>query len=255
MIDSATLAAYIASRVCHDIVSPASSVSSAIDLLDEPNDAEMREQANSLLRDGAAKVEARLKFLRYAFGSMGLDRQRALWQIKPLRDASMPLFETVDGTDQQEAAAGLDRLPSIAPATRVLQDYSAVGLSLKAHPVSFVREDLAQRGAITARDLRNETQCLAKRSVSVAGLVLCRQRPGTASGVTFITLEDETGITNLIIWKDTFERYRRIGRLARLLLAHGTVERQGIVVHVHVHRLESIDSMLSGVAVTSRDFH
>ena len=190
-----------------------------------------------------------------AFGSMGLDRQRALWQIKPLRDAAMPLFETVDGTDQQEAAAGLDRLPSIAPATRVLQDYSAVGLSLKAHPVSFVREDLAQRGAITARDLRNETQCPAKRSVSVAGLVLCRQRPGTASGVTFITLEDETGIANLIIWKDTFERYRRIGRLARLMLAHGTVERQGIVVHVHVHRLESIDSMLSGVAVTSRDFH
>ena len=186
-----------------------------------------------------------------AFSSMGLDRQRALWQIKPLRDEPMPLFERTDASSE----AGLDRLPAISPVDRVLHDYSSAGLSLKAHPMSFLRKRLDERGVTPASDLRLERLCPAKRAITVAGLVLCRQRPSTASGVTFITLEDETGVVNLIIWRDTFERYRRVGRLSTILLVNGTVEREGDVVHVHASHLESLDADLPAVASASRDFH
>ncbi|MEM1330114.1 MAG: error-prone DNA polymerase [Planctomycetota bacterium] len=206
----------------------------------------------SLWRSSGTSVRA-LRCLAQAdaFGSMGLDRQRALWQVRPLRDVSMPLFDGSEGTDE----AGLDRLPSIAPTDRVLYDYEAVGLSLKAHPVSFLRPELEERGVLAAGELRSERACPSKRVVTVAGLVLCRQRPSTASGVTFITLEDETGIANLVIWRDTFERYRRIGRLSRILRVRGVVEREGEVVHVHVQHMESLDDRLPALAAGSRDFH
>ncbi|MEM9373162.1 MAG: error-prone DNA polymerase [Planctomycetota bacterium] len=191
-----------------------------------------------------------------AFGSMGLDRQRALWQIKPLRDVAMPLFEhTHTRANDTADTAGLDRLPAIAPVSRVLHDYGSVGLSLKAHPMSFLRKDLDSRGVTRAGDLRSHRLCPPKRPVTVAGLVLCRQRPGTASGVTFITLEDDTGIANLIVWKDTFERYRRVARLSTLLLVRGTIEREGQVVHVHVGQIESLDDELPELNQASRDFH
>ena len=186
-----------------------------------------------------------------AFGSMGLDRQAALWQIRPLRDDRLPLFEQTDGTDE----TGLDLLPRVKPGRRVLQDYESTGLSLKAHPVSFVRRGLAELGAITTAELRSEAACPTGRRVQVAGLVLVRQRPGTASGVVFITLEDETGIANLILWPKTFERFRRVARLSRVLLASGRVERQGEVVHVHVERLESLDGEVPMGVRGSRDFH
>lgn len=138
MIDSATLAAYIASRVCHDIVSPASSVSSAIDLLDEPNDAEMREQANSLLRDGAAKVEARLKFLRYAFGSMGL------------ADGAADIHEAKSVTEKFVAS----HKPSVEFDIETDHlSYSHVRLMMNA--VMLAMESLPRGGVITVR-IRNE---------------------------------------------------------------------------------------------------
>jgi len=91
--------------------------------------------------------------------------------------------------------------------------------------------------------------------ITVAGLVILRQRPGTAKGVIFITLEDETGIANLVVWKDTFEKFRRVAKLSTILLVQGTVERQGEVVHVHAAKIESLDSRLPQVAAVSRDFH
>jgi len=186
-----------------------------------------------------------------AFGSMGLDRQRALWQIKPLRDTPAPLFDGADATDD----AGLDQLPGVGAVHRVLHDYGATGLSLKAHPVSFIRDELDRLGVTRAEELRSERLCPSKRRLAVAGVVLCRQRPGTASGVTFITLEDETGAANLILWRDTFERRRRVARLSSMLLARGVIERQGEVVHLHVHDLESLDDRLPPLTVASRDFH
>jgi error-prone DNA polymerase len=192
-----------------------------------------------------------------AFASMGLDRQRALWQIRALRDDPMPLFDGVVSADEPGGGArdGLDRLPEIPAVHRVLHDYDAVGLSLKAHPVSFIRDRLERMGVVPTGDLRSPRLCPGKREVRVAGLVICRQRPGTASGVVFVTLEDETGIANLIVWPDVFERFRRVARLSTLLLARGMVERQGEVVHVHVAGLESLDGQLNGLESVSRDFH
>ena len=137
----------------------------------------------------------------------------------------------------------------------VLDDYASTGLSLKAHPISFIRTTLDGLGAIPASDLRSERLCPQGRRVSIGGLVLMRQRPGTASGVVFITLEDETGIANLILWRGVFERFRRVAKLSRTMLAHGHVERQGEVVHLHVAHLGSLDDDLDTLAARSRDFH
>jgi len=185
-----------------------------------------------------------------AFGSMGLDRRRALWQIKPLRDESLPLFESVDATSEE----GLQRLPEAPAAERVLHDYGAVGLSLRAHPVSFIRDRLERRGVVRAEALRDERAQPHRSKAAVAGMVLCRQRPGTASGVVFITIEDETGIANLVVWRDVFERYRRVARLSNLLLVRGTVERAGEVIHVHARHLEALDAEIPTLVSLGRDF-
>jgi error-prone DNA polymerase len=121
--------------------------------------------------------------------------------------------------------------------------------------MSFLRAQLQELGVTPAGELRCEPAFPSKTPVAVAGLVLCRQRPSTASGVTFITLEDETGIANLIVWRDVFERHRRVGRLSTVLLVRGRIERQGSVVHVHAELLESLDRALPALASSSRDFH
>jgi error-prone DNA polymerase len=230
-----------------------------------------------------------------AFASMGLDRQSALWQIRALRDERLPLFEQEpeaapeesgdeggggggggwgggaddgcahaeldhDAKPAEDAAIELDAdpspwLPSIDPRRAMLGDYQSVGLSLRAHPVTFLRTGLRRRGVIEAGELRDERLCPSKREVGVAGVVLVRQRPGTASGVVFVTLEDETGIVNLIVWPKVFERYRQVGRLSAMLLAWGRVERQGEVVHVHAQRLQSLDALAPSIGSHSRDFH
>jgi error-prone DNA polymerase len=182
---------------------------------------------------------------------MGLDRQSALWQTRTLRDERLPLFEQTDATDD----TALDQLP-ILPADRaVVHDYNAFGLSLKAHPMSFVRDHLAAEGVTACGDLRDPARCPQGKGVTVAGVVLCRQRPGTASGVVFVTLEDETGIANLIIWRDVFERFRAVVRLARAMRATGRIERQGDVVHLHVREVQLIDTLPSDLSSSSRDFH
>jgi len=186
-----------------------------------------------------------------AFGSLGLDRQGALWSIQALDDAAAPLFDTVPRKPAIDSAC----LPEIAPSLRVRHDYAATGLSLKAHPVSFLRERLAAMNMTPAGDLADEARFPHGTPIAVAGLVLVRQRPGTASGIVFITLEDETGIANLIVKPDVFERDRRAGKHSTVLGARGRVERAGAVVHVLVTALGSLDAMAEGLAVTSREFH
>jgi error-prone DNA polymerase len=206
----------------------------------------------SLWRASGASVRGLRALARAdAFGSMGLDRQSALWQTRTLRDERLPLFEQTDATDD----TALDQLP-ILPADRaVVHDYNALGLSLKAHPVSFVRDHLTADGVTACGDLRDPARCPQGKTVTVAGVVLCRQRPGTASGVVFVTLEDETGIANLIIWRDVFERFRAVVRLARAMRATGRIERQGDVVHLHVREIQLIDTLPSDLSSSSRDFH
>lgn len=210
-----------------------------------------------LWRSSAISVRALRALARAdAFRSMGLSRQSALWAVSRLSDEPLPLFDqSSDWADEAAEAEGRDQLPPVAPDVSVLHDYDATGVSLKAHPVSFVRDELLTRGAIHAADLRSEKLCPSGRKIKVAGLVLVRQRPATASGVVFMTLEDETGIANLVIWPKTFERQRSVARLTTMMLVSGRVERAGEVVHVHVSRFESLDEHLPRLRSVSRDFH
>ncbi len=185
-----------------------------------------------------------------AFRSMGIDRRAALWEVRALRDDPLPLFEGAPEVQEPEAP-----LPSVTPMRQVMHDYESTGLSLKSHPMAFIRDELNRRGVVSAGGLRDSTACPNGREVSVAGIVLNRQRPGTASGVVFATLEDETGIANLVIWSTTYEQYRRVVRLSTVLLARGKVERKDDVIHIHAKHLESLDESLRELTFASRDFH
>ncbi|MFT3686397.1 MAG: OB-fold nucleic acid binding domain-containing protein [Phycisphaerales bacterium] len=133
-------------------------------------------------------------------------------------------------------------------------DYSATGLSLTAHPVSFIRSHLNERRVSPCGDLADAAKTPDGERVRVAGLVLVRQRPGTAKEVTFMTLEDESGIANLIVWARVYQRYRTHAK-AQMLIAYGRVQRASGVVHVVVDRLERLSGQLAGLQVASRDFH
>jgi len=195
-----------------------------------------------------------------AFRSMGLDRQHAQWLIRSMKDDDLPLFDdptTVTERDTPNSIkpeARMFSLPPIAPHRDVARDYSSTGLTLKAHPMSFVREQLNARRVIPNAFLADETTWPNGKRIRVAGLVLMRQRPSTASGIVFVTIEDETGIANLIIFPNVYDSYRREARHAVSIIATGTVERQGSVVHVRVTRLDPAP-MPDAVAVRSRDFH
>ncbi len=194
-----------------------------------------------------------------AFRSMGLDRQAALWEIRALSDEQLPLFDAAEPGAEKDpgsfAAPGSLRLPEISELRKVIQDYVATGLSLKAHPVSFCRDALAARGAVPARKFADRRTWPHGSKAAVAGIVLVRQRPGTASGIVFMTLEDETGTANLIVRPQVYQRYRRAARHGVIVLARGTVERQGDVVHILVESIENADDAIAPLAVRSRDFH
>jgi error-prone DNA polymerase len=181
-----------------------------------------------------------------AFGSMGLCRRDALWQVMKLKNEYYPLF---DGIEPDEARVELPKMPA---GQEVMTDYATAGLSLKQHPVSLLREELRKRKIITAAELAKVEH---NRWVKVAGLVLIRQRPGTASGVVFETLEDETGIVNLIVQPKIYDMYRPAARHARLLQADGYVQRQGQVIHILAKRLFDLSELLDGYQMRSRDFH
>lgn len=136
----------------------------------------------------------------------------------------------------------------------VTKDYQTTGLSLKAHPVSFIREELKRKGAITAAEAKDARSSPFGRWVAVAGLVLFRQRPGTARGVMFMTLEDETGRVDLIVQPQIYKQYRSTAVYGKLVLARGRIERRGIVVHVLARKFEDIDSLIHNAPSLSRDF-
>jgi error-prone DNA polymerase len=131
-------------------------------------------------------------------------------------------------------------------------DYASSGLSLKGHPVRLFRDDLNKRHVTTAADIVNKRP---GSWIKVAGLVIIRQRPGTAKGIVFATLEDETGIVNIIIRPDVYDLFRAIARSASMIQADGYVERQGKVIHVMAVRLHDLSSWLAEYDLRSRDFH
>jgi error-prone DNA polymerase len=176
-----------------------------------------------------------------AFRSMGLDRRQALWDARALKQApDLPLFTAAETRDEG-AETIVAKLPEMPLSEHVVNDYQTVRLSLKAHPMSFLRDHYAERGFITADKLRSLRY---GQRVSIAGLVLIRQRPGSAKGVCFITLEDETGIANLVVWPDRFAAQRSIVMGARLMVVHGVVQHDEAVVHVIASRLEDDTAML-----------
>ena len=170
-----------------------------------------------------------------AFRSMKLDRRAALWDSRALRNApDLPLFAAAEARDEGWEVEQV-RLPAMPLSEHVVSDYQTMRLSLKAHPMQFLRDHYATRGFVTAGELRSLRY---GRRVSLAGLVLIRQRPGSAKGVCFITLEDETGIANLVVWPDRFAAQRSIVMGARLMVVHGVMQKDEAVIHVVAARLE-----------------
>ncbi|VWX51563.1 error-prone DNA polymerase [Novosphingobium sp. 9U] len=164
-----------------------------------------------------------------AFGSMNLSRRQALWDARSLIAApDLPLFAAAAARDEG-AERALTRLPAMPLSEEVVADYQTQRLSLKAHPLAFLRASLADRGFVRACDLRSRK---FRSMVQVAGVVLIRQRPGSAKGVCFITLEDETGVVNLVVWPDLKEKQRRVVMGARLMEVRGRVEYDDEVIHV-----------------------
>jgi error-prone DNA polymerase len=180
--------------------------------------------------------------------SLQLSRRAALWAIKALRDEPLPLFaaaaarEASPVSEIQEPAVALRRM---ADGSEVAEDYRHVGLSLRRHPVAFLRADLHRQGMVT---------CVAAmgardgRWLRTAGIVLVRQRPGSAKGVLFVTIEDESGIANLVVWPPLYEKQRGVVLAADMLGVQGRIQREGEVVHLVAYTLRNLSALLQSVS-------
>ncbi len=195
------------------------------------------------------------------FRSMGLDRRRALWALKALGEPPLPLFAAVEDAPHPPADAGpslslsygemarargearaMTLLPEMPLGEHVVEDYASLSLSLKRHPLAFLRRELASEGLVTAAEL---AKLPVDQRLAIAGVVLIRQRPGSANGVVFITIEDETGIANLIVWPQILERFRRAALGATLLRCTGKLQREESVIHVVADRLDDLTPRLN----------
>jgi len=175
-----------------------------------------------------------------AFRSLGLDRRQALWQVRGLSKAApLPLFAhtQTDGQGPDQVVT----LPEMALSEHVIADYQTLRLSLKAHPMALLRATFDPMHCITTARVRDLAD---KTPVTIAGVILVRQRPGTAKGVMFMTLEDETGVANAVIWPKTFEAYRKVAMSSRLVLLRGRIQSHDGVVHVVTHHLEDHSAQL-----------
>ena len=176
-----------------------------------------------------------------AFGSLGMDRRKALWEVTALADKPIALFAGQPSASVTEAQVSL---PLMTASENVVQDYAATSLSLKAHPLSFLREQLRLLHILSTKELADVKDGAL---IKVAGLVLVRQRPGTAGGICFITLEDEEGIANLVVFKNLFHEYRKEVLQSKLLMVEGKLQREGEVVHVVVKRCFDLSGLLQGL--------
>ena len=161
-----------------------------------------------------------------AFSSMNLSRRQALWHVSALGGKQLPIFRTAQRNLFEEPDTPL---PTMSPSQQVVEDYVATGLTLHQHPVSFLRSVLIAKGVLTAAEVKTT---LNDRVVTVAGLVLFRQQPQTAKETIFLSIEDETGVTNLIVWKDVQNRFRRAVYAGKLLICRGVVQAEDQVLHV-----------------------
>ena len=183
-----------------------------------------------------------------AFGSVNQDRRAALWQAlgQEKKAKDQPLFAGLETHDDDTFA-----LPTLAPQDEVTEDYRSIGLSLRAHPISFQRMSLDQLNVTCCGKLTEKPN---NRQLRVAGLVILRQRPQTAKGITFVTLEDETGTANLIVKQGVWKRYYKIARRSPAWIAHGKLEMKSGITHVIVNRIEDMSCRLDELQIKSRDF-
>ncbi len=174
-----------------------------------------------------------------AFRSIGLDPRQALWEVSALHDHPTGMFT---GTPSQSTTEQRTELPVMTSCEHVIQDYASTSLSLKAHPVSFLRRSLNHLGVVPTSEL---SQMKNGMSVRVCGLITVRQRPGTAKGVLFITIEDESGFANLVVWSKTFEQCRKVILQSRLLMVEGKLQIAGEVIHVVVSACFNLNELMS----------
>lgn len=178
-----------------------------------------------------------------AFQSIGIDRREALWEVTS-NDNPVGLFAGFVPEHEQV------ELPALSLSENVVYDYAAIALSLKAHPVSFVRNRLQQLQATLTGSLG---QMHNGDAVRVACLVLVRQRPGTAGGVCFMTIEDEAGIANCVIWPALFDEFRKPILQSRLIMVEGHLQIEGLVIHVIAHRLYNLTTLLGDLTAANKD--
>ncbi len=179
--------------------------------------------------------------------SLKLARREALWAIKALRDAPLPLFGAASAREAKTVQECCEPPVALRPMTagsEVVEDYGHVGLTLRNHPVSFLRGDLHRQRMVTcAEAMRARDGCW----LQIAGLVLVRQMPGSAKGVMFITIEDETGIANLVIWPKLYEKQRRVILSSAMMAIYGRIQRAGEVVHLVAHRVTDLSDLLASI--------
>ncbi|MGY4536136.1 error-prone DNA polymerase [Mucilaginibacter sp. UYNi724] len=197
----------------------------------------------------AGVSEAALEILADAdaFVSLGLNRRKALWEVSALGDRPMALFEGAPSESVKEVQI---QLPLMTEGEHVVQDYSSTGLSLKNHPVALVREKLVLLHNTKIADLKNMKD---GDPVSVTGLITVRQRPGTAKGVLFMTLEDETGAANIVVWERLFDRYRKEIIQSRLFMVQGKLQIEGEVIHVVANKCFNLNSLLRKLTQSNED--
>jgi len=226
---------------------------------------EARAAGATILRDIAARAALSRQSLELlaeadALRSLGVDRRQGLWAVKGLAPEAKAQIQAPLLALMGPPAEAHAELPVMALGAHVDEDYRTAGLSLKAHPCAFFRTLLTDLGTVTAvklKDMRDGAR------VTVGGLVLVRQRPGTAKGVVFATLEDETGAANVVIWPDVFHANRRTVMASRFLVVHGRLQRASDVIHVVAERFTDLTGRLAdlreaggdGRLQRSRDFH
>jgi error-prone DNA polymerase len=194
-----------------------------------------------------------------SFHALNLQRRQAVWAIRGLSDNRLPLFD-YRGFDHADSEANEPAvsLPAMTKGRQVVEDYRSVGLSLRDHPVAFLRATLNERRITRCADLAQRRD---GSRLTVAGIVLVRQRPGSAQGVLFVTIEDETGHANLIVWPSVFDRQRRILLSATMLACRGKLQKEGEVIHVIAEEITDLSGLLRsvgdetrGIRPSTRDF-
>ncbi len=181
-----------------------------------------------------------------AFAGVGADRRQALWKIRGLGEPPPPLLALTAETAEQTV-----QLRRMTEGREVVEDYQTKGLTLRHHPVHFLRGEFARRGMVTCAALGAIRE--GKR-VTVPGIILVRQKPGSAKGIMFITIEDETGIANLVLWPKLFEASRRLVLSASMIACRGRVQREGDVIHVVVEHLTDLSRELRSVGARELPF-